>query len=108
MLHLLYILAFTILAFLAIANLIRSMVTLGIESQRGYAGSGWSAANAGATQGRSRQRAVPHPEFLDDTGNVINEPLLVMRSMTVEDARERLDALFDSSPGQTSEPREET
>jgi hypothetical protein len=107
MLHLLYILAFTVLAFLAIANLIRSMVTLGIESQRGYAGSGWSGANAGASPGRSR-RAVPHPEFLDDTGNVINEPLLVMRSMTVEDAREHLDALFDSSPGQTSEPREET
>jgi hypothetical protein len=108
MLHLLYILAFTVLAFLAIANLIRSMVSLGIEAQRGYAGSNWSAANAGAAQGRSRQRSVPHPEFLDDTGNVINEPLLVMRSMSVEDAREHLDALFDASPSQTTEPREET
>ncbi len=106
MLHLLYILAFTVLAFLAIANLIRSMLTLGLEAQRGYSGSGWSAA--GASPGRSRQRSVPHPEFLDDTGNVINEPLLVMRSMTVEDAREHLDALFDSSPSQNSEPREET
>jgi hypothetical protein len=36
---------------------------------------------------------------------MINEPLLVMRSMTVEDAREQLDALYRSSPG--GEPLEE-
>jgi hypothetical protein len=41
----------------------------------------------------------PHPEFLDDQGNLIEEPLLVMKSMTVEDAREQLDALYRSSPG---------
>jgi hypothetical protein len=109
MLHLLYILAFTILAFLAIGNLIRNLLTLGIESHRTYPPSGWSAAgaNGSSISPLSRTRRVPHPELLDDTGNVINEPLLVMRSMTVEDAREQLDALFESSPGQSSEPREE-
>lgn len=97
MLHLLYILAFTILAFLAIGNLIRSMLTLGLESQRTY--STGSAIRA--------RRPVPHPEFLDETGRVIHEPLLVMRSMTVEDAREQLDALYRSSPGNNNESRED-
>ncbi len=106
LLHLLYIIAFTTLAVIAVANLIRNLVTLGIDSQRFYPpsrGNGNSAFNT------SRQ-PVPHPEFLDDSGNVINEPLLVMRSMTVEDARERLDALYESSPGTSnlnSEPRDE-
>lgn len=102
-LHLLYIIAFTILAFLAVGNLIRNLMTLGIESQRGYAASR-SSANGGVAQ---RWQAAPHPELLDDAGNLINEPLLVMRSMSVDDAREQLDALFDSSPGQSSELREE-
>jgi len=99
MLHLIYILAFTILAFLAIANLIRNLLTLGIESQRHYAPSSMGASSAA-------RRPVPHPEFLDDSGNVIAEPLLVMRSMTVEDAREHLDALYNSSPSK-GEPAEE-
>jgi hypothetical protein len=105
LLHLLYIIAFTTLAVIAVSNLIRNLVTLGIDSQRFYPpsrGNGSSAFN-------SRQ-PVPHPEFLDESGNVINEPLLVMRSMTVEDARERLDALYESSPGTsnlTSEPRDD-
>ncbi len=34
MLQLIYIVAFTVLALLAMANLIRSLLTLGIESQR--------------------------------------------------------------------------
>lgn len=106
LLHLLYIIAFTTLAVIAVANLIRNLVTLGIDSQRFYPPSRGNGKSALST---SRQ-AVPHPEFLDDAGNVINEPLLVMRSMTVEDARERLDALYESSPGTTnlnSEPRDE-
>jgi hypothetical protein len=106
MLHLLYILAFTTLALLAIGNLIRSMLSLGIESQRSHRSNAWSGSDAGANSNR-RSRLVPHPELLDDTGNVTNEPLLVMRSMTVEDARERLDALYDSSPGITGDSREE-
>ncbi|GAB4347310.1 MAG: DUF2973 domain-containing protein [Leptolyngbyaceae cyanobacterium] len=106
LLHLLYIIAFTTLAVIAVANLIRNLVTLGIDSQRFYPP---SRGNGNSAFSNSRQ-PVPHPEFLDDSGNVINEPLLVMRSMTVEDARERLDALYESSPGTSnlnSEPRDE-
>lgn len=99
-LHLLYILAFTILAFLAVANLIRNLMTLGMESQRSF-----SSTKDGTNGSRSfsgRPSSVPHPEFLDASGNVINEPLLVMRSMTVDDAREQLDALYESSPGSST------
>jgi len=42
-----------------------------------------------------------HPELLDESGKVVREPYLVMRSVSVDDARERLDALYDSSPGST-------
>lgn len=107
LLHLLYIVAFTILAFLAVGNLIRNLMTLGIDSQRGY--SSFRGAPAGSSQAiaASRLRSVPHPELLDSTGNVINEPLLVMRSMSVEDAREQLDALYEASPGSTNESRDD-
>lgn len=103
-LHLLYIIAFTVLAVLAIANLIRNLISLGIESQRPY-----SNRNS-LSSPFSSQQTPPHPEFLDASGKLINEPLLVMRSMTVEDAREQLDALYESSPGPSnlnSESREE-
>lgn len=103
MLHLLYILAFTILAFLAIGNLIRSMLTLGLESQRS---GNWSATGSNPLTRRS-PRSVPHPEFLDEAGNVMNEPLLIMKSMTVEDVREHLDALYQASPGATNDKAEE-
>jgi len=99
-LHLLYILAFTILAFLAVANLFRNLMTLGLDSHRDQAGSGGGKGFRAA----ARTQFVPHPELLDETGNVIHEPLLVMRSMSVEDARERLDALYDASPGGSHEP----
>jgi len=95
LLHLLYIIAFTTLAFLAVGNLIRNLMTLGIESQRGYRGNMGDSSSSSA----SRFRSVPHPELLDSTGNMINEPLLVMRSMSMDDAREQLDALYESSPG---------
>jgi hypothetical protein len=100
MLHLLYILAFTILAFLAVGNLIRNMMTLGSESQRFYGNRGQFTPNGspGRPLAARRARPVPHPELLDDQGNVVNEPFLVMRSITVEDARERLDALYNASP----------
>lgn len=104
-LHLLYIIAFTILAFLAVGNLIRNLMTLGIESQRGYAASRGQAGMPYSPG--SKLRPIPHPELLDDAGNVINEPLLVMRSMSVEDAREQLDALYEASPGSSTEFREE-
>lgn len=94
MLHLLYILAFTILAFLAVGNLIRSLISVGMESQRLHSHRGWNSPG---------HRGVPHPELLDETGNVVNEPLLVMRSLSVQDAREQLDALYKSSPGTSEE-----
>jgi hypothetical protein len=75
LLHVLYILAFTVLACLAVGNLIRP-----VSDYR-------------------RPRPVPHPELLDSNGRLIDEPLLVMKSMSVEDAREQLDAIYRSSPG---------
>lgn len=92
MLQLLYIIAFVVLAVLAIGNLIRSLISLGIESQRSYAPSSRRESY------RDRNGMPPHPELLDDEGHVIDEPLLVMRSITVEDAREQLDALYKKSP----------
>jgi hypothetical protein len=99
MLQLLYILAFTVLAFLAIRNLIRNLLTLSLETHRSSP-SGWGTGNQREMESWpvSRTGIVAHPELLDATGNVINEPLLVMRSMTVEDAREQLDALYEASP----------
>ncbi|NJP09781.1 MAG: DUF2973 domain-containing protein [Leptolyngbyaceae cyanobacterium RU_5_1] len=96
LLHLIYIIAFTILAVLAVGNLIRNLMTLGMESQRYSPPRG---STGGAQNLPMTQQMVPHPEFLDEFGNVINEPLLVMRSMTVEDARDQLDALYEASPG---------
>ena len=99
MLHLLYILVFTTLAFVAVGNLIRNLMTLGIESQRAYGNRGQFIPNGDPAQLNStRRRQVPHPELLDEDGNVVDEPFLVMRSITVEDARERLDALYNASP----------
>jgi hypothetical protein len=100
MLHLLYILAFTILAFLAVGNLIRNLMMLGQDSRRGY-----SSASPSTGSGSSDRIRVDssHPELLDQSGNLVKEPYLVMKSMTVEDARERLDALYKSSPGVTND-----
>ncbi len=89
MLHLLYILAFTLLAFMAIRNLIGNLIRLSRDSQRPYTAPRMSA---------SQPQTVPHPELLDNTGRVTNEPLLVMRSVNVDEARAQLDALYDSSP----------
>ena len=83
MLQTIYLIAFTILAFLAISNLIRSLVHFGIEAQRPY------VPNNGQPV---------HPEMLDGNGRITNEPLLVMKSIDVDDARSRLDALYNSSP----------
>ncbi len=106
MLQLLYILAFTILAFLAIANLMRSMFTLGVESQR-Y---GTQRNNQRTPNGMflSPTGAIAHPELLDEAGNLTTEPLLVMRSISFEDARSQLNALYDSSPGYEGDAAEES
>jgi hypothetical protein len=84
MVQILYIIAFALLSILAISNLFRNLVAL---SQ--------------STTGRDRllvQRTVPHPELLDENGKISQEPLLVMRSLNVEDARSRLDAIYEASP----------
>ena len=104
MLHLLYLVAFTVIAFLAIGNLLRSLLTLSRDSQRYYSPAGRSPVMAG----HSQYNGVLHPELLDETGKLLNEPLLVMRSMTVEDAREKLDAIFEASPGNRTDTQEET
>lgn len=93
MLQILYMVAFIVLTVLALGNLFRNVLVLGEQSHRSY--SQPFPPNRGT---RSGQRPL-HPELLDESGNVIDEPLLVMRSLSVEDAREQLDALYDQSPG---------
>lgn len=100
MLHLVYILVFTAIALLAISNLIRSLVTLSAETQKFYPPKYNGSANP------SRREKEVHPELLDEQGQVIEEPLLVMRSVNVDDARSRLDALYDASPSKTIEPED--
>ncbi|MEO0532619.1 MAG: DUF2973 domain-containing protein [Cyanobacteria bacterium P01_A01_bin.123] len=102
MLHLLYIVAFTVLATLAIWNLVRNLITLGSASGR-PSSSALSSLNAS----QAETRPIPHPELLDDNGKVISEPLLVMRSISVKDAREQLDALYDSSSPAADDSRDE-
>ncbi|MDJ1169795.1 DUF2973 domain-containing protein [Roseofilum sp. BLCC_M154] len=102
MLHLLYVFAFTTLAFIAVGNLIRNLMILGSESTRNTPP---KLKDIPIDSHRISSTQVPHPEFLDETGMVIKEPLLVMRSITVEDAREKLDALYNSSP--ESSPKED-
>lgn len=100
MLHLLYILAFTILAFIAVANLIRNLIMFSFDRERSYPTNSSSIPS-------SRKQFKPHPELLDSAGNIIKEPLLVMRSINVEDARQQLDALYEASPAQKVEKQEE-
>jgi hypothetical protein len=98
MLQIIYLVAFTILALLAIGNLIRSLIGFSMDASqpRGITNPNF--------QGYNRSGAVPHPELLDEMGNVTNEPLLIMKSISVEDARARLDALYhNDSPSQAEE-----
>lgn len=96
MLHLLYVFAFTVLAVLAVSNMIRNVVQLGVQSQRPpqrYS----QQSNQSQSVNQRVARPVPHPELLNEQGDVINEPLLVMRSISVKDARDKLNALYESS-----------
>lgn len=101
MLHLIYILAFTAIALLAVSNLIRSLITLSAETQKFY-----PPRYNGSSRTDSKSEKQLHPELLDEQGKVIEEPLLVMRSVSVDDARLRLDALYDASPSKTIEPED--
>jgi hypothetical protein len=103
MLHLLYIVAFAILAFLAVGNLIRNLMTLGAESRQEP-----NRPRPGYPAGSPSPRRVSHPELLDESGAMVKEPYLVMRSISVDDARKRLDALYDSSPNVSDEAHDET
>ena len=104
MLHLLYILAFTVLAFIAVGNLIRNLIMFSFDRERTYSANQSSQGGFGYYAGRKQY--VSHPELLDSAGNMIKEPLLVMRSINIEDAREHLDALYESSPSQKSDRSE--
>ena len=101
MLHIVYILAFTIIALLAITNLIRSLVTLSTDTQRIYPANRNLYPSAPKTRRNYLATRNVHPELLDEQGRVIEEPLLVMRSVSVEDARQQLDSLYNSSPTKT-------
>ncbi|MDC0835827.1 hypothetical protein CKA32_004428 [Geitlerinema sp. FC II] len=90
MLHLLYILAFTVLAFVAVGNLVRNLLSFSADAR------GMRSPNPSTPP---RPQPTPHPELLDESGRAIEEPLLVMKSIGIEDAREQLDALYRSSPG---------
>jgi len=96
MFHLLYILAFAVLAVLAVVNLVRNLMMLGSEARR----SGPRDRTYGAKQS---SRPAPHPELLDDQGQVINEPLMVMRSISVKDVRDQLDALYEAKETSSSD-----
>lgn len=95
--HIVYIIAFAVLAILAISNLVRNLILLG-GNARGVQS---PQANGGGFTSRDN-RSVPHPELLDQDGQMIREPLLVMRSISVKDAREQLDALYEG-PGSLAE-----
>ncbi|AFY69235.1 hypothetical protein Pse7367_0935 [Thalassoporum mexicanum PCC 7367] len=95
MLQILYITAFTALSLLAVRSLFKSMISLAQSEARvirkpRYPHNQYQSVTA--------PRAI-HPELLDEDGNVTDEPLLVMRSLSFEDARDRLDRLYESSPG---------
>jgi Protein of unknown function (DUF2973) len=99
MLQIIYLIAFSILAFLAIGNLIRSLIGFSMDASQPRA-----MTNPNFPGYRYRAGAVPHPELLDAAGNVTTEPLLIMKSISVEDARARLDALYhDDSPRSAEE-----
>jgi hypothetical protein len=103
MLHLLYILAFTVIAFFAISNLIRSLITISGESRRGS----WTDTPRSMRSPYKNTYRPTHPELFDNQGNPINEPLLVIRSVSVEDARQKLDSIYESSPSQTRPTEDE-
>lgn len=86
MLHLLYIAAFTIIAFITITNLIKSLVSVSFESGQQI-----------RRRGQPQNLVKRHPELFDENGQPTDEPLLVIRSVNVEDARRQLDKLYQAS-----------
>ena len=104
MLHLLYLLVFTALAFIAVGNLVRNLMRLGRDAGRNPA---TSTPQATAAMERMAQMAITHPEMLDELGQPIREALLVMKSISIEDARDRLTSLYEASPSAAPDDRDE-
>jgi hypothetical protein len=94
--QLLYSIAFGMLASLAIVNLVRSMMRLGMESNRSYPNGSVRRFVRSADGTSTGSEYFVHPELFDEDGNLTDEPLLVMKSIDVEEARARLDALYES------------
>ncbi len=84
MLQILYLIAFTAIAFLALRNLVANLITLGKEERK--------------ASPRHFRKRIPHPELVDEEGNLTEEPLLVIRSTSLEEARSRLEDLYSGSP----------
>jgi len=103
MLHALYLVAFAVLSVLAVGNLFRNMMLLGSDARRGSR----NAYRDGNPTDSQSSSSVPHPEMLDEKGRVLDEPLLVMKSISLEDARERLDSLYEGSSGSSDSPADE-
>ena len=106
MFHLVYISAFTVIASLAIFNLIRNLIILNRDTpRRGYSRNGLPLARNNSA---SDQHLHPnlHPELLDENGRIINEPLLLMRSASVEDVRQQLNDLYDASPSRKNDAKD--
>ena len=85
LLQLLYILAFTTLAFIAVANLIRNLVMFSFDRQGNYPARfarnevGGTRRNQGNySHSASRRQYVPHPEHLYNSVNNVKEQFLVM------------------------------
>jgi hypothetical protein len=100
MLQALYLIAFAVLAVLAAINLIRNLFMLGSDATR--------ESHKPFGTGRSSQSntSTPHPELLDEQGRLVEEPLLVMKSISLEDAREQLDALFNNGNSESNSDSE--
>jgi hypothetical protein len=98
MLHALYIIAFAVLSVLAVSNLIRNIIMFGTDARRAPRNRGF-----GNVPENDGTRSAPHPEMLDDTGRILDEPLLVMKSISLEDAREQLDALYEGNSENTAD-----
>lgn len=104
MFHLVYILAFTVIASFAIFNLIRNVITLNQEtSKRNYSYSNRRSNSRKNSNSETNLHSNLHPELLDENGQIINEPLLLMRSASVEDVRQQLDDLYDASPSRKND-----
>jgi hypothetical protein len=96
--QLLYIIAFAVLATLAITNLVRNLILLGGRARQGQA-----QQMPGGDLSQVQARPAPHPELLDQDGNMIREPLLVMRSISVKDARQQLDEIYNNEERRSDE-----